>query len=204
MTLKKQRKLSAPDEELIREHMPLVKVLARRFSRRLPPSVSHDDLLGAGTLGLVDSVLRRRGSDKNSFECYTRIRIRGAMYDELRAHDWLPRRCRSQQKEVKKGAPHPVAVIHFDDLPPGSERTPADQTDHWNPIEVLAKKRIASLLKEEINQLPKRDQLVLRLHYFRGMQLKEIGRLLGVSEARISQIHHRALSQLRPKLRSAA
>ena len=46
--------------------------------------------------------------------------------------------------------------------------------------------------------------MVLRLHYFRGMRLKEIGRLLGVSEARVSQIHHRALGRLRPMVELAA
>ena len=205
MTLGKQRKkLSPPDEELILEHMPLVKIMAKRVSRRLPPSVSHDDLLGAGTLGLVDSVIRRRGSDMNSFECYTRIRIRGAIFDELRSHDWLPRRSRSLAGNAKNGVPHPVAVVHLEDLPPGAERTPVDQTDNWNPAEALTKKRMVVSLKKELGCLHKRDQLVLRLYYFKGMGLKEIGRFLGVSEARVSQIHHRALQILKPKLRSAA
>ncbi|MDJ0761985.1 MAG: sigma-70 family RNA polymerase sigma factor [Myxococcota bacterium] len=195
---------NAPDEDLIREHMPLVKIFARRFSRRLPPSIAHDDLLGAGALGLIDSVVRRRGSDKSSFACYTRIRIRGAMFDELRSHDWLPRRSRSQERQDTGGVPHPVAVVHFDDLPAGADRTPADPTNYGDPLETLARKRIASALRQELDQLPERDRLVLHLHYFKGMRLKEIGRLLGVSEARISQIHHRALHQLRPKVRSAA
>jgi RNA polymerase sigma factor for flagellar operon FliA len=201
---KQQKQISPPDEKLIREHMPLVKIMARRVSRRLPPSVSHDDLLGAGTLGLVDSVLRRRGSDMNSFECYTRIRIRGAIFDELRSHDWLPRRSRSQAQNSKEGVPHPVAVIHLEDLPPGANRTPVDQSDHWNPAAALSRKRMVSSLKKELGHLHKRDQLVLRLYYFKGMRLKEIGRFLGVSEARISQIHNKALQILKPKIRSAA
>ncbi len=197
-------RLDTPDEELIREHMPLVKIFARRFSRRLPPSVAHDDLLGAGALGLIDSVVRRRGSDESSFACYTRIRIRGAIFDELRSHDWLPRRSRSVDRSAIEGEPHPVAVIHFDDLPAGSDRTPADNSGTGDPLEILSRKRAADLLKQELGQLPERDRLVLHLHYFKGMRLKEIGRLLGVSEARISQIHHRALHQLRPKVKSAA
>lgn len=205
MALEKlRRKLNPPDEKLIREHMPLVKIIARRVLRRLPPSVSHDDLLGAGTLGLVDSVVRRRGNDMDSFECYTRIRIRGAIFDELRSHDWLPRRARSVSQDSQEGVPTPVAVIHLEDLPKGAEKTPVDQTDNWNPAVALAKKRLVDLLKKELSRLQKRDQLVVRLYYFRGMGLKEIGRFLGVSEARVSQIHHRALEQLKPKLRSAA
>ncbi len=197
-------RLSSNDEKLIQEHMPLVKIFARRFSRRLPASVAHDDLLGAGALGLIDSVKRRRGSNDSSFACYTRIRIRGAIFDELRSNDWLPRRSRSQERRETSGEPHPVAVIHFDDLPLGTDRTPADQSSESNPLEALTRKRIATMLRDELNLLPERDRLVLHLHYFKGMRLKEIGRLLGVSEARVSQIHHRALHQLRPKVRSAA
>ncbi len=198
------RQLNPRDESLICEHMPLVKHIARRFARRLPSSVAHDDLVGAGALGLVDSVTRRRKGDEASFACYTRIRIRGAIFDELRSHDWLPRRSRTAERRETRGEPFPVAVVHFEDLPVGKERTPSDPTPASNPLEALANKRIARQLKKELELLPDRDRLVLHLHYFRGMRLKEIGRLFGVSEARISQIHHRALAQLRPKLPSAA
>ncbi len=197
-------RLTPPEEKLIREHMPLVKVVARRFSRRLPPNVACDDLVGAGALGLIDSIVRRRSDMESSFACYTRIRIQGAMFDELRSHDWLPRRTKNSEQDYQSGSPHPVAVVHFDDLPMGSDRTPADKSSHSNPLEVLSRKRVALRLKQGLDQLPKRDRLVLHLHYFKGMRLKEIGRLLGVSEARVSQIHHRALGQLKPKVLSAA
>lgn len=200
----KREKLSAPDEKLIRDHMPLVKIIARRFSKRLPASVAQDDLLGAGALGLIDSVVRRRGDDESSFACYTRIRIRGAIFDELRAHDWLPRRSRSADNKDREGPPRPVAVIHFDDLGTEADRTPADRSIGKDPLSALSKKRLATVLRQELGQLPDRDRLVLHLHYFKGMRLKEIGRFLGVSEARISQIHHRALAQLKPKIRHAA
>lgn len=204
MSNRKNRPLSPSDETLINDHMPLVKHIARRFARRLPASVAHDDLVSAGALGLVDSVTRKRKGDDASFACYTRIRIRGAIFDELRSHDWLPRRSRSQDNKNISGEPYPVAVIHFDDLPAGRDRTPPDQSVKNDPLEALVNKRIASMLRNELDLLPDRDRLVLHLHYFRGMRLKEIGRLLGVSEARISQIHHRALTQLRPRLASAA
>jgi RNA polymerase sigma factor for flagellar operon FliA len=201
---KNRDKLSAPDEKLIRDNMPLVKIIARRFSKRLPASVAHDDLLGAGALGLIDSVVRRRGDDESSFACYTRIRIRGAIFDELRSHDWLPRRSRNADPQENDGPPRPVAVIHFDDLGTEADRTPADKSAATNPLHALTQKRMATVVKHELGQLPQRDRLVLHLHYFKGMRLKEIGRLLGVSEARISQIHHRALGQLRPRVRDAA
>ena len=195
---------SSSTEQLIHEHMPLVKTIANRFLRRLPSSVAQEDLLGAGALGLIDSVTRRRGNDEGSFACYTRIRIRGAIFDELRSNDWLPRRSRSAKPRQCVGEPPPVAMIHFDDLPAKADRTPAERSPENNPHEALSRKRIADLLKQELDLLPPRDRLVLHLHYFKGMRLKEIGRLLGVSEARISQIHHRALQQLKPRVLNAA
>ena len=198
------QRLTPPEEKLIHDHLPLVKMVAKRLARRLPPSVAHDDLVGAGSLGLVDSVVRRRNNADSSFPHYTRIRIQGAMMDELRSHDWLPRRARAAEQAYRCGAPHPVAVVRFDDLPRGLARTPADKSSSSNPLEALARKRIALHLKRELDQLPKRDRLILHLHYFKGMNLKEISCLLGVSEARVSQIHHRALGLLRPNVPSAA
>jgi RNA polymerase sigma factor for flagellar operon FliA len=184
--------------------MPLVKIYARLLSRRLPPSVAHDDLVAAGALGLIDSVIRRRGSDENSFACYTRIRIKGAMFDELRSHDWLPRSSRTSEKSERKGEPRPIAVIHFDDLPAGTERNPWDTSEDTDPLEILSRKRAVNILNQELSQLPGRDRLVLHLHYFKGMRLKEIGRFLGISEARVSQLHHRSLQQMKPRLKYAA
>ena len=196
------------DEKLIIKHMPLVQRLARRMAMRAPASIISDDLYSAGALGLVDSVLKNRGGDGASFACYVRMRIKGAIYDELRATDWLPRRARAEQQqqkdEQKAGPARPVAVIRFDDLPAGPEANPATKEIGSDPLEELSRKQTRMSLDEALAELPRRDRLVVNLHYFRGMQIREIGRLLGVSEARISQIHHRALQRIRPLLQSAA
>src|SRR6185503_3671143 len=89
--------------------------------RRLPPNVRREDLFSAGMLGLYDS-MRKNGGDEDGpkFEWYARIRIRGAILDELRAQDWLPRRARwvaAGRREAAPGATNlPSAVIGFDDL----------------------------------------------------------------------------------------
>lgn len=191
------------DEKLIREHMPLVRQIARRIAARAPASVAADDLLSAGSLGLVDSLLRNKGGEGASFACYVRMRIKGAIYDEMRSSDWLPRRARNQEQQEKEGPARPVAVIRFDDLPPGHESSPANKEPRSNPMEMLDTKRSHEKLRDALDTVPKRDRLILHLHYFRGMQIREIGRLLGISEARISQIHHRALSRIRPILEAA-
>ena len=203
--LSENKKRPVIDEELIRKHMPLVHKLARRMAMRAPASIVPDDLLSAGTYGLVDSVIRNRGDDGASFACYVRMRIRGAIYDELRANDWLPRRARQKnQPEPESGPPRPVAVIRFDDLPAGPEATPATKEIDSDPFEALTRKRARKNLYDALSELPERDRLVVHLHYFKGMQIREIGRFLGVSEARISQIHHRALGRIRPFLKTAA
>jgi len=195
----------AIDEQLVRQHLPLVRKLARRMALRAPASIMQDDLLSAGTYGLIDSVIRNRGDGGASFACYVRMRIRGAIYDELRANDWLPRRARLKDRpEPESGPPRPVAVIRFDDLPKGPESALATKEIDADPLEALTRKRVRSRLHDALCGLPERDRLVVHLHYFKGMQIREIGKLLGVSEARVSQIHHRALSRIRPLVDLAA
>lgn len=193
-------------EELVREHLPLVRKIAGRAAARAPSSVTREELFCAGALGLVDSVTRDQETAGPAFTSYLRTRIRGAIVDELRAQDWLPRRARARNErgEVRDGAPNPVAVLRFDDLPPGPAREPASTDEPRDPLCEVERRRERACLLSALEQLDPRDRMVLRLHYFRGMRLKEIGRLLGVSEARVSQIHHRALGRLRPMVELAA
>ena len=207
ITLKPARCKQSPavDEKLIRQHLPLVHRLARRMALRAPASIVRDDLLSAGTYGLFDSLIRNRGDGGASFACYARMRIRGAIYDELRANDWLPRRARQKNRpEPECGPARPMAVIRFDDLLQGPDEALACNGPDGDPLEVLERKRVRSRLYEAVSELPERDRLVVHLHYFKGMQIREIGKFLGVSEARVSQIHHRALGRLRPFVDIAA
>ena len=75
----------------ISEYMPLVKRIAYHLMSRLPPSVQQDDLIQAGMIGLLESLRNYDASQGASFQTYARIRIRGAMLDEIRKNDWAPR-----------------------------------------------------------------------------------------------------------------
>ena len=88
-------------EETLAQYAPLVKRLAHHLAAKLPPSVQVDDLIQAGLIGLVDAIGRYEESQGTQFETYATQRIRGAMLDELRAHDWLPRGVRRTQKQVE-------------------------------------------------------------------------------------------------------
>ena len=78
---------------LVERHAPLVKRIAQHLLARLPSSVLLDDLIQAGMIGLLEASRNFDGSKGASFETYAGIRIRGAMLDEIRRGDWVPRRC---------------------------------------------------------------------------------------------------------------
>ncbi len=78
-------------DDLIRNHAPLVKRIAHHLMARLPSSVQVDDLIQAGMIGLLEAAKKYEASKGASFETYAGIRIRGAMMDEVRKGDWVPR-----------------------------------------------------------------------------------------------------------------
>lgn len=89
-------------EELILEHTPLIRFVAGRIAMRLPAHVSLDDLMSAGVLGLIDAVDKFDTKKKVKFKTYAEFRIRGAILDELRAMDWVPRSIRKKSTQLEK------------------------------------------------------------------------------------------------------
>jgi RNA polymerase sigma factor FliA len=87
---------------LLAEHAPLVKRLAHQMKAKLPPSVEVDDLIQAGMIGLLDAVSRYEETHGAQFETYAVQRIRGAMLDELRSSDWLPRSMRQNMRKIEE------------------------------------------------------------------------------------------------------
>jgi RNA polymerase sigma factor, FliA/WhiG family len=87
--------------ELLIQHAPLVKKLAHMMRARLPPSVEVDDLIQAGMIGLLDAASRYEEVHGAQFETYAMQRIRGAMLDELRSNDWMPRGMRQNMRKVE-------------------------------------------------------------------------------------------------------
>src|SRR5471030_2556166 len=91
----------ADKDSLLTEHMPLVKRLAHHMKAKLPPSVEVDDLVQAGMIGLLDAISRYEETHGAQFETYAVLRIRGAMLDELRSSDWLPRSMRQNMRKIE-------------------------------------------------------------------------------------------------------
>jgi RNA polymerase sigma factor for flagellar operon FliA len=88
-------------EKLILEHLPQVKLIARRIHERLPVSVSLDDLISAGVVGLIAAIDRYDASHDVKLKTYAEYKIRGAILDSLRGLDWAPRQQRKRAKLIE-------------------------------------------------------------------------------------------------------
>jgi RNA polymerase sigma factor for flagellar operon FliA len=88
-------------EKLILEHLPQVKLIARRIHERLPVSVALDDLISAGVVGLIAAIDRYDASHDVKLKTYAEYKIRGAILDSLRGLDWAPRQQRKRAKLIE-------------------------------------------------------------------------------------------------------
>ncbi len=89
---------SQQKDKLILEYAPLIKFIAQKIAIRLPANIELDDLISSGVIGLMDAIEKYDSSRDNTFKTYAEFRIRGAILDELRAQDWVPRSVRDKAK----------------------------------------------------------------------------------------------------------
>ncbi len=108
-----------PEPAITPAHLEQVRRIALHLAARLPPNVELDDLIQAGTIGLMDAVRHYRDDRGARFETYAGIRIRGAMIDELRRNDWAPRAVHRAMRGV-------TAVIHQIEQETGHEASEAE------------------------------------------------------------------------------
>jgi RNA polymerase sigma factor FliA len=188
-----------PTREEMTLYLPLVHQVVARVLRKLPPNVLRDDLLGAGAFGLIDAL--RKSLDRGpAFEWYARIRIRGAVMDELRTQDWLTRRARTRATRAQEqGKSSGAAVVGFDDLPGTQAQNFVDESTA-TPHEQVERNMARVALEQAVGLLPEREATIVGWHYFDGVPFKAIAARLGVSEPRISQLHARAMGRLKTSL----
>jgi RNA polymerase sigma factor FliA len=143
-------------EQLILQHSDLVKYAALRLASRLPCSVQFDDLFNAGVIGLMDAIDKFDVSLGIQFQSYAKIRIKGAMLDEIRSMDWVPRSLRQKSNELQKV---------YAGLEQKLGREPADEemAAHMalslgEYYKLLEESRIISLLPEDIGNIAQDDQ----------------------------------------------
>ena len=218
--------VAAPSrDELVRDHLPLVKRIAQQILVRLPSHIEMDDLIQVGLIGLLKAAEDHHRESGAAFSTYAAIRIRGAMLDELRSRDWLPR---SVQRNLSRVSTAIESAEQKFGRPPSDKEIAAElsisleeyhslsaelacarvgqleeidvATDSAGPVEIIFDQVKREALVAAIQQLPEKEALMLSLYYTEDLNLKEIGMVLGVSESRVSQIHGQAVARLRSKL----
>lgn len=231
----------ASRDELIIEFSPLVRQVASRVGSGLPSQVEHADLISYGVFGLIDAIDKYDPERPVKFETYAISRIRGAIIDELRSMDWIPRSVRSRAREVERAqseleaklqrTPTAAEVAKALEMSPQEYRATVGRLSNTSvlaldeatssggdrsesitlmdtlrdasapdPARLMDSEETQYLLARAIDQLPEREKFVLTLYYFENMTLAEIGAVLGVTESRISQMHSKAVGELRKLL----
>ena len=114
----KQRPTKELRDKLIINYAPMLKFVGSRVAAGLPKSVSQEDLIGYGMFGLIDAIEKFQPELGYKFETYAVMRVRGAIIDELRAVDWVPRTVRAKSKEIEAA---------ISKLESEHKRTPTDQ-----------------------------------------------------------------------------
>jgi RNA polymerase sigma factor for flagellar operon FliA len=214
---------------LVLHYAPLVKYVAGRMRSRMPDTVQSDDLVSDGVLGLIDALSRFEPARGLTFQTFAVPRIRGAMLDGLRSLDTLPRSVRATATEVQASQ---VALEHRLGRTPDDEELAAEtgltlralrdlnsslsadkhsSLDAFDLTEQLASAGsgaeadpdFTESLLRVIAQLAEREQIMIALYYFENLTMGEIGTVLGVSQARISQALSKATMTLRSKLDTA-
>ena len=227
-------------DELIEMYLPLIKAVAQALASRLPACVDAEDLAGVGVMGLIDAIEKYDPAKCDNFKNYARIRIKGAMLDELRTLDWVPRSVRQVASRMERKRRHleqdlgrvadgdevasamgvsldryhelrdrslGTGMVSFEDIgETGSEQRSflecLEDPSVVLPDDKTHQEEVKRVLIKSIETLPEREQYIISLYYLEGLNLKEIGAVLGVTESRISQIHTKALKTLQQRMRS--
>ncbi len=201
----KTRRGPMPTSEQVKGYLPIVHQIVARFLRRLPRSVLKEDLIAAGNCGLL-SALRKTDADRGpAFEWYVRLRIRGAVLDELRSQDWLTRQGRRNARRIANGAREEkpatcTGVVRMGDLTEQAVEASMTDPDALTALDVIEQRINHLALVQAVRRLPAREQSIVRRHYFMDVQLKVIASDLGISEPRVSQLHARAMTKLKSLL----
>lgn len=227
-------------DKLIQEYAQKIKYMAYRLSYRLQPDIDIDDLISTGIIGLMDAMDKYDPTKETLFKTYAEFRIRGAMLDEIRAMDWVPRSVKEKSGllyktasslEKELGRPpseeeiagalkmnineyqdfltqaRSSSMISIEDL--GMNRDDNDRDmletirdpEKRDPLTLFMTKDRQKTLISAIDKLPDKERKVVSLYYYNELTMKEIGRILEVTESRVSQLHTQAMIRLKGKLK---
>lgn len=213
-------------DELIAKYAHLLDRVARRIVARTGLHSAFDDLWSAGALGLLEAAKRFDAARGVTFETFVDHRIRGAMLDELRRMDHLPRRLRSRTDDLQKAKKRlqdqlgrepsveelaaemkldleevgGIEALMEPHVPLESLVGVAADGDALDIESQIGRARLVTSLAGAIKALPERLQTVLGLHYLEGLTYREIAKILDVSEPRVCQLHADGVKKLKAAL----
>ncbi|MHC4549550.1 MAG: sigma-70 family RNA polymerase sigma factor [Planctomycetota bacterium] len=222
---------------LVEKYLYIVKYVSDRLHQKLPRSIPEEDIRSAASYGLIRAVENfdhRRGT---RFETYCATRVKGAILDELRARDWVPRMIRNNTTRMKAARaemqvemgrePTPmelagrlevsrekvetmiresnfVSMFTFSRCEEEAQRGDAEERhliyedkNSEAPFERIFLKDLSDHLMVSLTH---REKMVILLYYVEDLSMKEIGRILNISESRVSQIRTNTLTKLRKKV----
>ncbi|AQT59859.1 FliA/WhiG family RNA polymerase sigma factor [Cellvibrio sp. PSBB023] len=210
------------EQQLLIQYLPLVKRIVRQLSLQASQVLDRDDMEQIGLMGLLES-LRRYGTPDDNFGSFAKLRIRGAILDELRRQDWRPRQVRQQAHKIRDAirhlarqlgrAPQDAEVMQFTGLSE-KEYQAFLQADACEAIESLdelllngpeifadnssgleEREITERLLAQALNELNERERLILILYYQQELSLKEIALVLDLTDARVCQLSKQAITK---------
>ena len=201
-----ERFLETHEESLrsqLRDHyMDIVRYSAERLHTKLPDKVNVEDLFSAGTFGLEDAIDNYNPSRGVKFETYCAPYVKGAILDELRNIDWVPRLVRARANQLKKMTAAQSQEYGLEDqlgsekvyngLTSDSSRSPTDQ------LRIDQQKQdLKNILTKGISRA---ERIIIILYYYEEMTMKEIGATLELSESRVSQMHGSIVARIKGML----
>ncbi|MDX2462960.1 MAG: RNA polymerase sigma factor FliA [Porticoccus sp.] len=216
-------------DNLVEDYLPLVKKIGLHLVAKLPKTVELDDLLQVGMIGLIQARESYDASQGAGFATYAGIRIKGAMLDEVRRNDWVPRSVQQKMKQVgdaircvEARLSRPASAMEIAEelniplieyqviaselaccrMSSLDELEAESESEGEDPFAQLEGDGFKQALAGAIQMLPQKEQLMMSLYYSDELNLKEIGEILGVSESRVSQLHGQALARVRVHMSS--
>lgn len=215
-------------EEFALRYLPLVKYVVSRFYIKETSTITKEDLLHWGIIGLMEAIDRFDESKGVKFEMYAIKRISGAIKDALRREDTLSRAQREKYKRVIAAIDSlgenfseediatrlgidissyqdlledisPIVMTSLDEL---LEEKGFEISDARESVEerVIEEETRGDLIRA-IKRLDDRERHILALYYYEGFTLKQIGNILGLTESRVSQLHSHIILKLRRLLK---
>jgi RNA polymerase sigma factor for flagellar operon FliA len=221
---------TAAERILYERYLPLVRRIARRLVRNLPNQITFDELVAVGWIGLIEGLRKREHiGTEEQFESYAGKRVRGSILDYLRTLDPLSRSMRRASRQIARtietmtsrlgrpptedemaerlGVPLDTYRVLLGEIA-RSDPTRIELTDSSYPTSsteqapdlVASRRQIAGRIGAVIERLPARLQFILGLYYMHDQSFREVGQVLGVTEARVCQLHAEAIRLVRSEL----